>query len=701
MRTIFSCTLVFFSFLTPGIHVSAQQPLTTEPAWTAEGDQADASFGMSVATAGDVNGDGYSDVIVGASYYDNGEAEEGRAYVYLGSPDGLSTVEAWVAESDQESTLFGYSVATAGDVNGDGYSDVIVGARSYENGNINEGGAFVYLGSADGLSEVAAWTAEGNQTGARFGESVATAGDVNGDGYSDVIVGARWYDNGYTNEGRAYVYLGSADGLSEVELWTAEGDQANAYFGFSVATAGDVNGDGYSDVIIGARQYDNGEMDEGRAYVYLGSALGLARRPAWTAESDQASALFGNSVATAGDVNGDGYSDVIVGAPYYENDVGWGQGRAYIYLGSADGLSEVPAWTAESDQEGSFFGRSVATAGDVNGDGYSDVIVGAENYSNDETEEGRAYVYLGSADGLSEVAAWTAESDQVEATFGCSVATAGDVNGNGYSDVIVGAYDYTNGETEEGRAYVYHGVCGYFRDHSAYGRLLFSPLCTRDASDLTEDVYDSRSLGVGKSLYDGFYLSSDGMTFAPLVVDDAVHCDGQNSGLGPYEHQPGVPPYLIDHPIEHNFVPLPAHDISDLISDGHGEVLFELLDTQREIYGNTAVYLVRDCGIYLEKGENVTINWISHDVEVEGFQSNLDVVSGSISELLEDGDFSHVCSLGSFIDTTQAVDDRPDPSPGDGYYYLVAGTCAKPIGFGDSSLVPDPRDVLPVTYPCP
>ncbi len=113
---------------------------------------------------------------------------------------------------------------------------------------------------------------------------------------------------------------------------------------------------------------------------------------------------------------------------------------------------------AESDQAGAEFGNSVGTAGDVNGDGYSDVIVGADAYNNGQTGEGRAYVYHGSATGLATSATWTAESDQVNAYFGYSVGTAGDVNGDGYSDVIVGAYGYDNDQTDEGRVYVYHGV---------------------------------------------------------------------------------------------------------------------------------------------------------------------------------------------------------------------------------------------------
>ena len=108
------------------------------------------------------------------------------------------------------------------------------------------------------------------------------------------------------------------DPLASTPAWTAESDQASANFGFSVSAAGDVNGDGYGDVIVGAYAYDNGELGEGRAFVYLGSAFGLSAAPSWTAESDQAAANLGFSVSAAGDVNGDGYGDVIVGAPYYD-----------------------------------------------------------------------------------------------------------------------------------------------------------------------------------------------------------------------------------------------------------------------------------------------------------------------------------------------------------------------------------------------
>ncbi len=184
----------------------------------------------------------------------------------------MSAVAAWTIESNKQYAQFGYSVSTAGDVNGDGYADVIVGAPYYANGESGEGRAHLYYGSAAGLSTTAGWTAEGNQAGANFGWSVGTAGDVNGDGYADVIVGAPSYDNGQADEGAALIYYGSPAGLSMTSDWLVESDQAGAKFGYAVGSAGDVNGDGYADVVVGAPFLDNGQADEGRAYLYrLGS----------------------------------------------------------------------------------------------------------------------------------------------------------------------------------------------------------------------------------------------------------------------------------------------------------------------------------------------------------------------------------------------------------------------------------------------
>jgi len=516
-------------------------PLATTPAWSAESNQADAEFGRSVATAGDVNGDGYSDVIIGASMYDGGQSDEGRAFVYYGSATGLNSSADWTAESDQASAQLGVAVATAGDVNGDGYSDVIVGSHQYDNDEIDEGRAYVYYGSAAGLSAAANWTAESNQANALFGYSVATAGDINGDGYSDVIVGAYQYDDGHTDEGCAFIYFGSASGLASTPNWTVESNQDGAYFGVSVGTAGDVNGDGYSDIIVGANMFDNGETNEGGVYVYHGGPVGVPKSPSWSSEANQAEARFGYSAGTAGDVNGDGYSDVIVGAFRYDNGE-MNEGGTFVYHGSATGLSAAPAWTAGSNQINAYFGFSVGAAGDVNGDGYGDVIVGAYQYDNGEADEGQARVYFGADAGLSLEPDWSVESNQAEALFGYSVATAGDINGDGYSDLIVGALEYDNGETDEGCAFVYHGAASGLAEAPAWTansdqETSFFGRAVSTAGDVNGDGYSD--VIVGAAFYDNgeadegrvyaYYGAATGLSAAANWTDES---DQANAWFG-------------------------------------------------------------------------------------------------------------------------------------------------------------------------
>ena len=433
----------------------AQGKLLDGPSWTAESNKKNAYFGRSAASAGDVNGDGIDDVIVGAVSFSNGENHEGRAFLYLGSTGGLSLSPAWTAESDQPLAGFGGHVASAGDVNGDGFDDVVVGAAGFDNGHVREGRVSLFLGSASGLSLVADWTAYGGQADARFGQSVESAGDVNGDGFDDIVVGVPSFENGQPREGRVYVYFGSANGPSLTPDWTAEGDQETAYFGESVASAGDVNGDGFDDVIVGAPFFDGGFSNEGRAFLYFGSANGLSLVADWTAEGGQTEARFGYHVASAGDVDGDGFDDIAVGAVGFDNGLEEDAGRALVYLGSASGPSLTAGWTVEGEQSQTRIGWSIAGAGDVDGDGFDDVIVGAIGYG--QASEGGAFLYMGSATGLSPTAVWTAESNEDGAWFGWSVAGAGDVNGDGLADVIVGAPRFSAGQFSEGRAFLYQG----------------------------------------------------------------------------------------------------------------------------------------------------------------------------------------------------------------------------------------------------
>ena len=424
------------------------------PDWEYPSPQESAYLGYSVGAAGDVNCDGYDDVIVGATKYDNGVNSEGAAFVFYGSDAGLSDEPDWVFGSGQQGSNFGAAVGTAGDVNGDGCDDVIVGAPDY--GQPAMGRAYVFTGSLSGLITTTYWVVEGDQKGAEFGCSVGTAGDVNGDGYDDVIVGAKGYSNTLDNEGAAFVFLGSASGLLTTTHWMTASGQRYALFGYSVGTAGDVNGDGYSDVIVGAPQYNDDHTDEGRAFVYHGSGTGLSATPDWTADGNQAEAEFGTSVGMAGLTNGDVYTDVIVGAPKYDNGE-TDEGAAFVFRGSSAGLSAAYSWMVDSDQGESEFGASVGTAGDVNNDGYDDVIVGAYLYDGDKSAEGAAYIFHGSIAGLFPFSLWRAEGDKADTQFGYSVGTAGDVYSNGYSAVVVGAPKYKHETIIYGRAFGYYG----------------------------------------------------------------------------------------------------------------------------------------------------------------------------------------------------------------------------------------------------
>ena len=426
-----------------------------------ESNQADAQLGYSVAGAGDVNGDGFADVIVGAPFYDNGEPDEGAAFVYFGGAGAFNTTADALLDSNQADARLGWSLAGAGDVNGDGFADVIVGALLYDNGEPDEGAAFVYFGGAGAFNTSADALLESNQASARLGTSVAGAGDVNGDGFADVIVGAHLYDNGQVDEGAALVYFGGAGAFNTTADALLESNQADAQLGTSVAGAGDVNGDGFADVIVGARTYDNGQTNEGAAFVYFGGAGAFNTSADALLESNQADAQLGTSVAGAGDVNGDGFADVIVGARTYDNGEP-DEGAAFVYFGGAGAFNTTADALLESNQAGAYLGNSVAGAGDVNGDGFADVIVGAPYYDNGQVDEGAAFVYFGGAGAFNTSADAQLESNQAGAQLGFSVAGAGDVNGDGFADVIVGAPYYDNGQADEGAAFVYFGGAGAF-----------------------------------------------------------------------------------------------------------------------------------------------------------------------------------------------------------------------------------------------
>jgi hypothetical protein len=298
--------------------------------------KADADFGYSVAGAGDVNRDGYADFVVGAPGY----SAPGSIFIYLGGANGPSAPTPMHGFQNPGVTmnfLYGSAVSSAGDVNGDGYSDIMVGASASDFGQPGEGVVLIYHGYSSGVDLNYKTLLQSDQSDANFGVSVASAGDVNGDGYSDVIIGSRYHDKGQSNEGVAIVYYGTSNGISTAAPTAPtllEANIANAYFGSSVGGAGDVNGDGYSDVIVGAPYYSNGQNGEGKAFVFHGSPAGIKTTSSFSIEGDQTNVYLGSSVSGAGDINGDGYSDVLVAVPYYDNGQYASAGATNVFYGN-------------------------------------------------------------------------------------------------------------------------------------------------------------------------------------------------------------------------------------------------------------------------------------------------------------------------------------------------------------------------------
>ena len=466
--------------------------------------------GFSVAAAGDINGDGYADVIVGARADVNG-VDSGASYVVFGKGSGfaantnLSSLDGSTGfrlSGGAAGDWSGFSVASAGDINGDGYADLIVGAPWADpHGNFS-GASYVVFGKASGFAANLALSALNGSNGFKLsgqaandqaGRSVASAGDFNGDGFDDLIVGAWAASPNGSNSGSSYIVYGKAAGFdTNIDLSTLNTNTGvrldggpgpmGDWAGFSVASAGDVNGDGYDDVIVGARMASPHGNASGASYVVFGKVSGLAATLDLTtlngsngfklsgeAVNDQA----GRSVASAGDVNGDGFADLIIGANYASS--GSYSGASYVVFGKASGFAaNLDLSTLNGSNgfklSGSPFdqsGYSVASAGDVNGDGYDDLIVGARFADSNGLDAGASYVVFGKASGfaatvdlssLNGTTGFKLSGASASDLSGWSVASAGDVNGDGYDDLVIGAYGADANGADSGAAYVVFGA---------------------------------------------------------------------------------------------------------------------------------------------------------------------------------------------------------------------------------------------------
>lgn len=376
--------------------------------------------GEVIASAGDVNGDGFDDILVGApSASPNYMTNRGSVYVYSGAD--YSLLFQWNGSAIDD--LFGSAVAGAGDVNADGYADIVIGAsRSSAGGLLNAGGAIVRSGF-DG-SVIYRWG--GQQANIAFGISVAGAGDMNGDGFDDIAVGATGTDhNGTPNAGSAFVF----SGMDGTLMYQFNGPASNANLGSSLACAGDLNADGHDDIIVGALgTIIFGVSYDGSAFAYSGSDGSLLYR--WDAFGIEDK--FGYSVSSAGDVNADGFDDVIIGAYGVSPTAMYRAGGAYVFSGQSGAL--LHQWFGSASYN--YFGQSVSGAGDVDGDGFPDLIVGAPNVEiAGAFSVGAAYLFSGESGAL--IHQW--DGFAFDDRFGTSVAMVGDTNADGHADIVVSA----------------------------------------------------------------------------------------------------------------------------------------------------------------------------------------------------------------------------------------------------------------------
>jgi len=439
-------------------------------------------LGYGVAGAGDLNGDGHDDALLVAAYDQLGLA--GEVYVVLGAPTPWPVgVDAGLAPASYVQSGWGEPLRRGegvGDVNGDGYDDFLVADYQNDENGQYAGKVWLVHGMAAGWAQNTDVSTlpdsfVGEDDSDYAGYSVAGA-DLDDDGYSDLVIGAMQRDANGSNAGEVYLLYGGPGGWgTDVELDDADasfvGHSSGDKAGYAAAAGGDLDGDGIDDLVIGARDADGGASDSGAVYVLLGGG-GWGKGTDLGQEADgsllgvDAEDGAGASVAVAPDVNGDGIDDLLIGA-YTQDDGGNDAGAAYLVLGRAGGwqldesLGNADAWFV-GEAAGDYAGLHVDGAGDVDGDGLGDLLVGAGWNDDGGSDAGKAYLLLGRATGwpgggslADAYASFVGESGSDNA--GYAVGGGGDLDGDGLDDLIVGARGNSDGGFYAGKAYVVRG----------------------------------------------------------------------------------------------------------------------------------------------------------------------------------------------------------------------------------------------------
>ncbi len=408
------------------------------------------TLGGALAAAGDRNGDGRSDWLVGADREDTNGAGAGAVYVMLGAVSGeadVSTQAVGVLRGEALGDHAGIAVAGPGDVDGDGIADLLIGAYDTDHGGAGAGSAYVVSGPVSGESDLSAAIArlDGEAAGDQAGYAVAGPGDVDGDGFADILVGAFENDDNGAASGAVYLFEGPVTG--NYRLWAADarilGELAGDQAGWVVDGAGDVDGDGLDDLLIGAPYEHADGVYTGAAYLVLGAPRGTFDLTEADAKLKGSTAgdLAGYAVSGGGDVDGDGYDDLVVAAP--ESDLGGSaSGAVYVVLGPVSASAELSSaqivLVGENTDDQA--GAAVDLAPDVDGDGLHDLIVGARLDDSEASDAGAAYIVRGLTTGTLDLGAQAGKvrGAAIDDAAGAAVAGLGDVNGDSFGDVAVG-----------------------------------------------------------------------------------------------------------------------------------------------------------------------------------------------------------------------------------------------------------------------